>query len=32
MNYLVVSGVALFFGLIISVLFSKINKSYLVAK
>jgi len=32
MNYLVVSGVALFFGLIISVLFSKINKSYLVEK
>lgn len=32
MNYLVVSGVALSFGLIISVLFSKINKSYLVAK
>lgn len=32
LNYFVVSGVALFFGIIISVLFSKINKRYLVEK
>lgn len=31
-NYIVVSAVALFFGLIISFLFSKINKRYLVEK
>ncbi|WP_379962948.1 ABC transporter permease [Epilithonimonas sp. UC225_85] len=31
-NYIIVSAVALFFGLIISVLFSKINKRYLVEK
>jgi len=32
LNYFVVSVVALFFGIIISVLFSKINKRYLVEK
>ncbi|MCD9854543.1 ABC transporter permease [Epilithonimonas sp. JDS] len=31
-NYVVVSAVALFFGIIISLLFSKINKRYLVEK
>lgn len=32
LNYLIVSGVALFFGIIISFLFSKINKRYLVER
>lgn len=31
-NYIIVSAVALFFGLIISLLFSKINKRYLIEK
>lgn len=31
-NYIVVSAVALFFGLIISLLFSKVNKRYLIEK
>lgn len=31
-NYVIVSAVALFFGIIISLLFSKINKRYLVEK
>lgn len=31
-NYIVVSAVALFFGIIISLLFSKVNKRYLIEK
>ena len=31
-NYIIVSAVALFFGIIISLLFSKVNKRYLVEK